>query len=277
MRQFPVDDLVDRRGDQHLDAVRHAIFDQAVRLGLRIGVVAEKNGFDSELVEHVFDILLRLEIINRPFGDLVIFEPAAVGDESAHVVMRRVLQPHDERHLLRLDTVDQRADTVRPPDVREDDRIVKQNHQHAHRNEHTNRHEQIQHHAETDRLEGHPVGPEPQYEEHQQLFEQGSGPELPYFAQRRMADDGTVGTENIECDGAAKERRHQQKQIMKQGKAGIPDEIIDTQKSDQRRRGGYREINGQNQPRPDITAVQMQPFNQREKHEYESVSLSFAT
>ena len=30
MRQFPVDDLVDRRGDQHLDAVRHAIFDQAV-------------------------------------------------------------------------------------------------------------------------------------------------------------------------------------------------------------------------------------------------------
>lgn len=64
---------------------------------------------------------------------------------------------------------------------------------------------------------------------------------------------------------------------MKQGKAGIPDEIIDTQKSDQRRRGGYREIDGQNQPRPDITAVQMQPFNQREKHEYESVSLSFAT
>jgi len=30
MRQFPVDDLVDRRGDQHLDTVRHAIFDQAV-------------------------------------------------------------------------------------------------------------------------------------------------------------------------------------------------------------------------------------------------------
>lgn len=97
---FPVDDLVDRWGDQNFDPLLRTVSDQALLLLLRIVIGGEKDRVDIDSVPQVFDAVLILEIVDRALRDRMLAQGLPVGQKTDDAVMRRVLKTRDQRHRL---------------------------------------------------------------------------------------------------------------------------------------------------------------------------------
>lgn len=102
-----VDDFVDRRCDQDFQIAFDAVADQALLLGLCLFVGGEQHGIDIVSLPEVSNAVFIFEIIDRTLRDGVVFHVPAESQESYDLVVRRTLQPGDQRYRFFTESVNQ--------------------------------------------------------------------------------------------------------------------------------------------------------------------------
>ena len=188
LHQLAGDHLVDGRGDQHLETVLRAMADQPLLLVLRLIVRREEHGVDVVAILKVFDVVVRLEIVDRIVGENMILEPLAIGQEAHDPVVGRVLEPSDQRHRLVSRAVDQHPFAVLAPDRLVLDQIIEHDHHQPHRQQQEEREQDVDH--ESQRRGRKPglriVRQHPEHiDEQQRILQRHGGDQFPHLAQRR--------------------------------------------------------------------------------------------